>query len=61
MHTSTLWLVGGVALIFGAIVIYALSRGMNVKATLKILWAVFSFETNGPVANVNRGVKKRLP
>jgi hypothetical protein len=57
MRTSILWLVGGVALIFGAIVIYALSRGLNVKASLKILWAAFSFETTGAVGHSVKSLK----
>ena len=57
MHTSVLWLVGGIALIFGGIVIYALSRGLNVKASLKILWAAFSFETTD--GHGDKSLKKR--
>ena len=48
MHTSILWLVGLVALIFAGMVIYALHRGRDVKASLKICWAAFSFEANEP-------------
>lgn len=59
MHTSFLWLVGSLALMFAVMVMYALHRGRNVKASLKILWAAFSFEANEPDGKGNKAVKDR--
>jgi hypothetical protein len=61
MHTSILWLAGILALLFAVMVIYALHRGRDVKASLKILWAVFSFEANAPAGRVGKTSKERIP
>jgi hypothetical protein len=61
MKTQILWLGGGGVAIFGVIVIYALHRGLNVKASLKILSAVFSFEANEPSGDGDKTLKERGP
>jgi hypothetical protein len=61
MHTSMLWLLVSVAVIFGAIVFYALHLGRNVKASMKILWTTFSFEASEPDGAIAKIPKNRTP
>jgi hypothetical protein len=39
------YLVGGISLLSFGVMVYAISRGRDVKASLKIPFALFSFET----------------
>jgi len=50
MKTPILCLVGGMFLVYFTVVIYAIYRGRNVKASLKLPFAVFSFEAKEPGA-----------
>ena len=64
MHTempavpSAFYLFGGICVLCFASVIYALSRGHNVKASLKVWFAVFTFETEGAESKEKRVRKK---
>jgi hypothetical protein len=58
MRTPVLWFLGCVALLFVLMVSYAVSRGRNVKASMKILWAAFSFEANEPHMNGDDRLKR---
>jgi len=57
MKSPVLWFLGGVAILYFGIVAYALYRGRDVKASLKIPFAFFSFETTAP-ASRDRGLAK---
>ena len=62
MYTSFLWLVAGLALIFAVMIMYALHRGRNVKASMKILCTTFSFEANEPGSSGGeKHLKRRGP
>jgi len=38
-------IVGGICVLYFGVVVYAISRGRDVKASLKVPFALFSFET----------------
>jgi hypothetical protein len=59
MRTAILWFLGSVAMIYAAMVIYALHCGRDVKASLRIPFAVFSFEAKDPGGD--KTLSKRLP
>jgi hypothetical protein len=48
MKPSFLWFIGGVAVLYFGAMVYALYRGRDVKASMKIPFAMFSFETKEP-------------
>jgi hypothetical protein len=43
-----LWFLGGIALLYFGVVVYALYRGRDVRASLKIPFAMLSLETKSP-------------
>jgi|HubBroStandDraft_4_1064222.scaffolds.fasta_scaffold599072_2 hypothetical protein len=57
MKASASWLLFGIVVFYFAAVLYAICRGRDVKASLKVPFAAFSFETNEP-GGAN---KKALP
>ncbi len=61
MHIPILWFLGSVALIYFGVVIYALYRGRDVKASLRVPFAAFSFEANEPGGRRDKRLKERLP
>jgi hypothetical protein len=61
MHISILCLLGGIVLIYFGVVSYAISRDRDVKASLKLPFAAFSFEANEPVGSRDKTLKERLP
>lgn len=58
MKSSILWLLGGVATLYFGVVAYALYQGRDVKASLKVPFAVFSFETKASPARESRALKE---
>jgi hypothetical protein len=50
MKFTFLWLLFGIAGLYFAAVLYAIYRGRDVKASLKVPFAMFSFETKDPAA-----------
>ena len=62
MHIPILWFMGGIALIYCAMVIYAVYRGRDVRACFKLPFAAFLFEAKEPDAARDVEVRKeRLP
>lgn len=59
MRTAILWFLGSVAIIYAVLVIYALHCRRDVKAWLKIPFAVFSFEAKEPGGD--KTLSKRSP
>ena len=57
MRASLLWFIGALAVLYFGVVMYALYRGRDVKASLKVPFAMFSFETKEPGGN-DTGVLK---
>jgi hypothetical protein len=58
LKSPVLWFLGGMAILYFGVVAYALYRGRDVKASLKIPFALFSFETTAP-ASQDRKIAKR--
>ncbi len=48
MSTPVLWVLGVTAILYFGAVLYAIYRGRDVKASLKIPVAMLSFETTEP-------------
>lgn len=48
MKTPVLWLIGGLFLLHFVALIYAVYRGRDVRASMKVWFAAFSFETKEP-------------
>ncbi len=61
MQIAILWFLCSIALIYFGVIIYALYRGRDVKALLKLPFAAFSFEANEPCGNRDKTLKERLP
>jgi hypothetical protein len=59
MKSSLLWLIGGIALLYFGVVVYAIYRGRDVRASLKLPFAMLSFETKEPGSSDNNVVKER--
>jgi hypothetical protein len=57
MKSPILWFLSGMAILYFGAVFYAIYRGKNVKASLKVPFALFSFETSAP-AGRDRGLIK---
>jgi len=51
MGTPVLWVLGVVGVLYFGTVLYAIYRGRDVKASLKVPFAMFSFETREPASN----------
>ncbi len=58
MGTPVLWVLGVAGVLYFGAVLYAIYRGRDVKASLKIPFAMFSFETREP-ASSNRVKEQR--
>lgn len=58
MKASFLWLLFGIAVFYFATVVYAVYRGREVKASLKIPFAMFSFETKEPTIVRRNSLRK---
>ena len=52
MKSSLLWVVFGIAIFYFAAVVYAIYRGRDFKASLKVPFAIFTFETKDPVSAI---------
>lgn len=50
MGTPVLWVLGAAGVLYFGAVLYAIYRGRDVKASLKIPFAMFSFETREPAS-----------
>jgi hypothetical protein len=48
MKSAVLWFLGSVAVLYFGVAAYALYQGRDVKASMKVPFAVFSFETKTP-------------
>lgn len=59
MKTPVLWVIGGMFLLYFVAVIYALHRGRDVRASMKVWFAAFSFETKEPKGGRDVVVKQR--
>jgi hypothetical protein len=59
MKSSVLRFLGGMAVLYFGVVAYALYQGRNVKASLKVPFAVFSFETKVPRDGNAKDLKER--
>ena len=59
MKTPVLWLIGGMLLLYFVTVIYALYRWRDVRASMKVWFAAFSFETKEPKSGRDVAVKHR--
>ena len=59
MKTPVLWLIGAIFLFCFVAVIYALHRGRDVRASMKVWFAEFSFETTEPKSGSDVAVKHR--
>jgi len=58
MKSPLLWFLGGMAVLYFGVVVYALSQGRDVKASLKVPFAVFSFETKASAQQESQALKK---
>jgi len=59
MKSPILWFLGSLAVLYFGVVAYALYQGRDVKASLKVPFAVFSFETKAPQDRNNSELKER--
>ena len=49
----------GLAVLYFSVVVYAISRGRDVKASMKIPFALFSFESTAPAGRDRKLLKDR--
>jgi hypothetical protein len=59
MGWPVLWLLMAAAFLYFGVVVYAIYRGRDVKASLKIPFAMFSFETKQPGRTLRNGMNGR--
>jgi len=57
MKRPTLCLLGGMVLLYFSVVAYAIHQGHDVKASLKVPFAAFSFETKNPDGSHRQNLK----
>lgn len=59
MKSSLFWLLGGMAFLYFGMVVYAIYRGRDVKASLKLPFAILSFEAKGRGSRESNVLKER--